>query len=359
MTVDTMKVKKDQKRKNQGDEKVKGNKKKPKLDKEVQKENGEVKKKKVGEKGKKKAKVENGEVKKKEVGEKGKKKAKLEKGGQKENGEGKKKKLKEKMEAKQKNLKAGKKEVKDKTESKIEGRKKQKELKEKRQKKTKSEDVYTLGVEAKKIWEEIRREDCKNKEELAQKLHKLIEGKVVKLVFAHDTVRVLECLIASAGENVRKLLFEEAKDQIILMAKSQYACFFVMKLLKCGSKEERSAIFSTFEGQIAPLCKHKMASNVIEGIYNEYATQAQRNRMLQEFCGPEFRVFKEEDLRTVKQMIEKFPEKKKQILQYLGENVQVLIKKGCYNHSLVHTVIYNYLANCDAKALSDTIELLR
>ena len=30
-------------------------------------------------------------------------------------------------------------------------------------------------------------------------------------------------------------------------------------------------------------------------------------------------------------------------MRHLGDNVSVLINKGCYNHSLVHTVIYNYI----------------
>ena len=95
--------------------------------------------------------------------------------------------------------------------------------------------------------------------------------------------------------------------------------------------------------QICELMKHKVANNVVETFYNEYASAPQRNRMLQEFCGPEFRVFKEETLRTVPMLIEKHLEKKRDIVKNLGTNVQVLVKKGCYNHSLVHTVIYNYL----------------
>ena len=43
------------------------------------------------------------------------------------------------------------------------------------------------------------------------------------------------------------------------------------------------------------------------------------------------------------QLIEKFPEKERDIVRHLGDNVSVLINKGCYNHSLVHTVIYNYI----------------
>jgi len=38
---------------------------------------------------------------------------------------------------------------------------------------------------------------------------------------------------------------------------------------------------------------------------------------------------------------------------------QVLIRKGAFNHSLVHTVIYNYLLVADNKQRAETIEQLR
>jgi pumilio family protein 6 len=132
-------------------------------------------------------------------------------------------------------------------------------------------------------------------------------------------------------------------DQVIAMCKSKYAHFFVSKMIKYGTKEQRDSVFKTFEGKISELMKHKIANAVVENYYNDVANAAQRNRMLQEFCGPEFRHFKEDALRTVAQLLEKFPEKTKDIVRHLCDNVSTLINKGCYNHSLVHTVIYNYM----------------
>lgn len=68
-------------------------------------------------------------------------------------------------------------------------------------------------------------------------------GNIKKLIFAHDTVRVVECLMALGSEVVRAALFAELKDDIIPMAKSKYAYFFVVKMLKYGSKEQRKIIF--------------------------------------------------------------------------------------------------------------------
>ena len=260
------------------------------------------------------------------------KKRKAEAEEEKASGEGKAKAKRDKKEPK---------EPKDKKEE----REMQKKRKETRQKKAKSEDVYALGVEVKKMWETLRREDCNTEErnKLTEALHEEVKGKLLKLLFAHDTVRPLECLVALGGERIRDELFNEVKDCLVSVAKAPYGHFFLVKLLKYGSKDQRAAIFKTFRGRVADLTKHKVANNIVESLYNDYANAQQRNHMLQEFCGPEFRAFKEDDVRTVAQLIEKHPTKERDIIRHLQDNVNTLIQKGCYNHSLVHTVIYNYL----------------
>jgi pumilio family protein 6 len=81
--------------------------------------------------------------------------------------------------------------------------------------------------------------------------------------------------------------------------------------------------------------------------------------VLQEFLGPEFRLFKEPEVRTVAELIAKHPEKKDDIVKSLGANVDVLVQKGTFNHSLVHTVIHNYLAVTEGKRRADCIESIR
>lgn len=200
------------------------------------------------------------------------------------------------------------------------------------------------------------------------------------MIFAHDTVRVVECLMALGSEEIREQLFAELKDELIPMAKSKYAYFFVVKMLKYGSKEQRNLIFKVgtadgvlppfwphgrwiyfqaLEGKVADLMKHKIANNAVEMYYNEVAPARQRNAMLQEFCGPEFRHFKEPELRTVSELIAKHPQKERDIVRHLGAYCTTLITKGCYNHSLVHTVLYNYLQVCARPDRPEMIEQLR
>jgi len=246
--------------------------------------------------------------------------------------------------------------------------KQKKDKSERRTKKLKEKgvelDVYNLGMEAKKIWEELRdeekmKENEQKKVKLASELHALVKGNIKKIIFAHDTVRVVECLMAMGDEAVKESIFQEMKEDIVEMSKSKYASFFAHKLLRYGSKEQRAHTIKALMGKVAKLMKHKTAATVVELAYNDYADAATRNSMLQEFLGPEFRLFKEPTVRTVGELIAKHPEKKEEIIKNMGANVEVLIQKGTFNHSLVHTVIHNYLAVTEGKRRSDCIESLR
>jgi len=296
------------------------------------------------------------------------KKVKSEEGPQegKENSKGKENKKKEKLKKKIVDKKAGiegdKEGVPAEKLTKKEERTKQKQLKAERKiKKVSSEDVFDIGLKAKKVWEEVRREDCpdEKKATLLAELHGLVKGNVQKIIFAHDTVRVIECLMALGSPEIREDMFQEVKDDILKMSQSKYANFFVQKLLRYGTKEQKAYIFKKFDGNVAKLMKHKTAGFVVELAYNDYANAKQKNGMLQEFMGPEYRLFKEPELRTVSEIVAKHPDKKDELVKQMAVNVDVLVQKGTFNHSLVHAVLYNYLTVAPPAKRSECIESLR
>ena len=40
-------------------------------------------------------------------------------------------------------------------------------------------------------------------------------GNIKKIIFAHDTVRVVECLMAVGSEDIRDKMFVELKDDVL------------------------------------------------------------------------------------------------------------------------------------------------
>ncbi|OPL20643.1 pumilio domain-containing protein, partial [Mytilus galloprovincialis] len=89
---------------------------------------------------------------------------------------------------------------------------------------------------SKKIWEELRRHDVKEskKHELCTELMGFVKGTMKEFAFAHDTARVLQCLVQHGSPGQKDEVFEEVKDQICLMARSKYAKFLVKKLIVYG-----------------------------------------------------------------------------------------------------------------------------
>ena len=56
--------------------------------------------------------------------------------------------------------------------------------------------------------------------------------------------------MAIGGEDIRDALFSEMREEVVAMAKSKYASFFVGKMIKYGSKEQRQQVFKTFDGKV-------------------------------------------------------------------------------------------------------------
>jgi len=64
------------------------------------------------------------------------------------------------------------------------------------------------------------------KGQVGKRSHKLVKGNIKKIIFAHDTVRVVECLMALGTQEIKDALFDELKEDINEMSKSKYASFF-------------------------------------------------------------------------------------------------------------------------------------
>ncbi len=130
---------------------------------------------------------------------------------------------------------------------------------------------------------------------------------------AHDTCRVIECLVQYGNESHRNGVFNELKDNLVELSKSKYARFMIKKLMSYCDKDQKDVVIRAFTGRVTKLIKHsvnitlnwfifdglkklfffklKFACQVIESIFNEHANFAQRNQMLMEFFDPTFALF--------------------------------------------------------------------
>ncbi|XP_064625200.1 pumilio homolog 3-like [Lineus longissimus] len=220
---------------------------------------------------------------------------------------------------------------------------------------------YDVSHKAKRIWEELRKFKIpdEKKKALCDELCELVKGKCKELIFAHDTCRVIQCLVKYGSTEHRTKLFEELKDDILEMIKCKYAKFFVKKLIKYGTKPQKALIFKSFYGKVRKLVRHSEASEILEYCYNEYANAAQRAAMVEEFYGPSFALFKTDEIRTLDQLIASDPNKKDSILGNMKEALLPLIDKNVLQHSIVHRIFHEFFTHASAKMKADMVEALR
>ena len=207
---------------------------------------------------------------------------------------------------------------------------------------------FELTSESMKIWEELRKKETEQlrKEQLIDKLIEMIIGNFVTFVRRHDTVRLIETIIQHANEKQRNQIFDELKDDIIELSKLKYGKFFVLKMLKYGNAKQKQQIVSSFYGHVTNLLNHACASTVLETIYNDYANLEQRNQLIQEYFGSEFKFFKDQETGNLKDAIKKLDEdKKEKVMNHFKDQLNKLSTKIATNFSMTHCLYREFFKN--------------
>ncbi|XP_033123084.1 pumilio homolog 3-like [Anneissia japonica] len=220
---------------------------------------------------------------------------------------------------------------------------------------------YELAQKSKKMWEVLRQEKCskEKRQEILNELRELVSGKVLELVYAHDSVRVIQCCLKFGDKSLHSDMFNEVKDHILNMSKCKYAKFFVKQMLRYGTKEQRNHIMSSFHGSVCKMVRHKEASEVIEMAYNNHANLKQRSALLEEFYGPSFAVFKKDGVESLSDIIEAEPEKKRQITEHMAKTLTSMVDKTVIKRTMIHKVLYDFFVHARPKLRSEMIESIR
>ncbi|XP_037548335.1 pumilio homolog 3 [Nematolebias whitei] len=223
-------------------------------------------------------------------------------------------------------------------------------------------DMFDIISRSKQVWGDLRRKKCDEelKKKLMKELHDLIRGKSKQMAFAHDSVRVLQCFIQFGSHQQRQEVFEELKDSVLALCKSQYGRHVVKKLLMYGNKELVAALIHSFKGNVRQMLRHAAASAIIEFAYNDKAVLAQRLELSHELYGNTYAVCRSSERNTIEEVVKTNPDKldnivdeMKQILTPMAQKEQVI------KHSLVHKVFLDFFLFSPSKQRSEMIESIR
>ncbi|KAL0137474.1 armadillo-type protein [Mucor lusitanicus] len=217
--------------------------------------------------------------------------------------------------------------------SKIESRNEQKSTRWERKSHDKN---FEMIVQAKKVWEQLRRGDISRDEQkaLMAKMMNIIGGKVQDVIFKHDASRMIQTCLKKGNAEQRNQIAEELKGKYVELSKSMYGKFIVMKAIEYCHKQ-RDNILREFRNHVRKLIRHKEASTVIETFYSQYANAAQRHELLAEFYGPEMTLFSNGGgAKTLEDLLAAFPEKKEPVLKHMAEMLRGCLDKGTITNSI-------------------------
>ncbi|KAJ9205895.1 hypothetical protein DTO164E3_1148 [Paecilomyces variotii] len=225
-----------------------------------------------------------------------------------------------------------------------------------------------LIARSKKLWERLRRKSHVPKDErkkLVTELFEIITGRVSDFVFKHDSVRVIQTALKYATPEQRKQIAGELKGRYRDLAESRYAKFLIGKLLVHGDNEIRDMVIPEFYGHVKRLMRHPEASWIVDDIYRTVATKDQRSRLLREWYGAEFVIFKvgkgEDVVADLSQILAENPEKRGPIMQYLLEFINLLVQKKATGFTMLHDAMLQYFLNTKpgSTEANEFIELIK
>ena len=187
------------------------------------------------------------------------------------------------------------------------------------------------------------------RKDLVAELFDIIIGRVKEFVLKHDSGRVIQTALKYGNLEQRKMIAKELKGEYQGLAESRYAKFVIGKILVHGDDEIRDMVVPEFYGKVRRLIKHPEASWILDDVYRGVATPKQKARLLKEWYGAEFAIFKpgakevsHSDLAT---LLREHPEKRATVMHYLHDLINQLVQKKTSGFTMLHDAMLQYYLN--------------
>ncbi|XP_013099769.1 protein penguin [Stomoxys calcitrans] len=233
------------------------------------------------------------------------------------------------------------------------------EKKDLKMKRKQGKDTYEISIEAKQIYEKLKCRKTEKKAELVEKLFNLFStgDTIKKVVMAHDTARVIQCMLKFASPSVREQLSERLMPLAVEMSISKYAHFCVLRMFKYGSPVTKSKLVDAFYGNIVKLACHNISSKILDHVYLTVANAKQKIYMRQEFYGDLYKKTKDDKVKTMADCYMETPVMKASILSAVKANLEHVSNKQLVDNSLVHAIMLEYVKEMEEDKVEETVTM--
>ncbi|XP_060521561.1 protein penguin [Cylas formicarius] len=226
-------------------------------------------------------------------------------------------------------------------------KKKKKELKIKRVQ-ARTKDNFDKIQQAKKMGEKLRLKtlSIEHRNVIINQLNNLLKGNYAKFVLAHDTARIVQWLLKYSSDILIHQISEELIPVTISMIQSKYGIHCVKRLLKYGQNDIRTAVIDKFQGHAVKLATHSVSASVLEYAYSYWASNKQKQYLVQEFYGDLYKNSKDPNVKHLRDVYKDSESMKSATLGACKANIKKVLNKTLLDSGLVQTVLNQFLQEC-------------
>ncbi|KAJ2582390.1 Pumilio y domain member 6 [Coemansia sp. RSA 1836] len=206
-----------------------------------------------------------------------------------------------------------------------------------------------LKLEARKLWEQLRRGDLEAAERRThmEAMMKLIGGRIKEITLKHDMSRIVQTCVKYGTAAQRSVIAGELAGAEVDLARSMYGRHILLRLLKhCPAT--RAPIIAALAGHVRRLVRHKDAAAVVDECYSVYANAAQRWALAAEFYGGECAVMGGH-VTGVDAVLAQAPQRRAGVVAALAAAAKPLLEKGTVQHGVVHRVLLDLVRLADGE----------
>lgn len=238
-------------------------------------------------------------------------------------------------------------------------KKERKELRLKRiQARTK--DNFDRIQQAKKMGEKLRLKTLKQEErnKVINQLHGLLKTHYAKFVLAHDTARIVQWLLKYASKVLVHQISQELIPVTVSMLQSKYGIHCIKRLLKYGQSDIRSSVIDQLKGSAVKLATHSLSAPIVEYAFSTWATNAQKQFLIQEFYGDLYKNSKDPKVKHLRDVYSENDSMKAATLGACKSNIKKVLNKSLLDSGLVQSVLCQYLEECSPEDRAELISEL-
>ncbi|KAI8128155.1 Protein penguin [Lucilia cuprina] len=208
-------------------------------------------------------------------------------------------------------------------------------------KRKQTKNTYEISIEAKQIYE----------------MAFAFDNTIKKVVMAHDTARIIQCMLKFATPSLREQLSERLMPFAVEMSISKYAHFCVLRMFKYGSPVTKSKLVDSFIGNIVKLACHNISSKILDHVYLSVANAKQKAYMRQEFYGDLYKKSKDDNVKCLADCYKETTNMKASILSSVKANLEHVSNKQLVDNSLVHAVMLEYVKEMEEDKVEETVTM--